>query len=367
MVSRLKKEIELVYGMPIRNGNQCHNLSTNIFEQTGEYISFQTLRRFFGFIDKAKQPTFKTLDILSKYCGFRDYDDFVRNSEKTNQHNLIELVYSIPQRKELDLNFHYVCRNLAHFLYLNLDKLNENLSSLVSSHVSHEYLFERFPFIDHINNQIYRRALQSYAKSKGTIDATIFTETLFYLANYLNTGSSARIPSCLEIKTLAGLHPFLQARVIGTFLLCYKKDTTELVLLAFKQAKKQNRSLSEEFRFPFFNYMMADYFIICKMYKEAITMIDLGRSDNSNPTGWLETGYYETLDLLYCIALEGSGNHVKALDLFVKINRTHFHFIFHKYFSIQYLNLKERLMSQIDNSDKAELDNLYRETKFHFL
>lgn len=367
MVSKLKKEIELVYGMPIRNGNQCHNLSSNIFEQTGEYISFQTLRRFFGFIDKAKQPTFKTLDVLSKYCGFRDYDDFICNSEKTSPQNLIELVYSISLRKELDLNFHYVCRNLARFLYLNLNKLNENLSFLVSSNVSHEYLFERFPFIDHINNQVYKRALQSYAKSKGTIDATVFTESLFYLANYLKTGSSARIPSSLKIKTLAQLHPFLQARVIGTFLLHYKKDKTELVSLAFKQQKIQNSTLAEEYRFPFFNYMMAEYFILCKMYKEAIEMIDLGRSDNSNPTGWLETGYYETLDLLYCIALEGIGNHAKAQHLFEKINRNHFHFIFHKYFGIQYLNLKVRLMNKIDDNDKAELDNLYRETKFNFL
>ena len=363
----LKIQVEQVYGMPIKYGNQCQLLSLTIFEQTGEYISFQTLRRFFGFIDKHKKPTVKTLDILAKYCGFRHYDEFTQISITAPKHNTIELVYSIPLRKELDLNFHYTCRNIARYFYFNLNMLDENISHLVSSKVSQEYFFERFPFIDHTNNEIYRRALKAYAKSKCTIEANVFTDSLIYLANYFKDGKSGKMPASLSIKNLPNLHPFLQARLVGTFLIHMKKDTNQLVLMAFEYAKKHNSDLNKEFHFPFFNYMMADYFIICKMYKEAIEMIELSRSINSNPTSWLETGYYETFELLYCTALTGVGEYKKAASIFDQIDRSHFHFIFQKYFGIKYLNLKNTLNGKLMTEDQNELNRLCAETKFYFI
>lgn len=367
MSNKLKIHVEQVYGMPIKYGNQCQQLSLTIFEQTGEYISFQTLRRFFGFIDKQKKPTVKTLDILAKYCGFRHHDEFIQRSTTFRNDNIIELLYSIPLRKELDLNFHFACRNIAQYLYLNLNMLDQNMSHLVSSKVSQEYFFERFPFIDHSNNEIYRRALNAYAKSKGTIEATVFAESLIYLANYLKDGKSGKIPVSINIKNLPNLHPFLQARLIGTFLIYMKKDASDLISIAFEYAKKQNSSLNKDVHFPFFSYMMADYFIICKMYKEALKMIDLGRTNNPNPIGWLESGYHETLELLYCIALEGNGELKLAIEIFDKIDRSHFHFIFQKYFGIQYLNLKNKLKGRLELKEQEELKSLCTETKFFFI
>jgi hypothetical protein len=367
MSKKLKLQVEQVYGMPIKYGNQCQQLSLSIFDQTSEYISFQTLRRFFGFIDKNKKPTIKTLDILSKYCGYRHFEDFTNHSKKTIKDNLIEIIYSISIRKELDLNYHYACRNVAHYFYSNINKLDENISFLVSSQVSQEYLFERFPFIDHSNSEIYRRSIKLYAKSKGTIDSQIFSDSLIYLADYLKLGKSSKLPISINIKNLPNLHPFLQARVIGTYLIHFKNDKNELVSIAFEYANKQNGNLNDEFHFPFFNYMMADYFIICKMYNEAIKMIESCRTMNSNPTSWLESGYYETLELIYCIALEGSGALKKANEIFEKIDRSHFHFIFQKYFGIQYLKLKNKLKGKLGASERMELDNLYIETKFLYL
>ncbi len=364
MSKKLKIQVEQVYGMPIKYGNQCQQLSLAIFEQTGEYISFQTLRRFFGFIDKPKKPTVKTLNILAKYCGARHYEDFINGAKKLKKDSIVELVYNIPLRKELDLNFHYTCRNMAHYFYMNLNKLDENISFLGASKVAQEYLFERFPFIDHANNEIYRRSLKAYAKNKGDIDSNVFVDSLLYLANFLKDGKSGKMPISISIKQLPSLHPFLQARLIGTYLIHLKGDKNELVSMAFDYAEKQNNVLANEFNFPFFNYMMVDYFNHCKLYKESIKMIELVRSINSHPTSWLETGYYETLELIYCIALEGVGDIKKATSIFSKLDRDHFHFIFQKYYGIQYLNLKKKLKLGFDTKDQLELNTLYRETKF---
>jgi len=267
----------------------------------------------------------------------------------------------------LDLNFHYSCRNIAHYFYSNLYKLEENISYLIASHVFQEYFFERFPLIDHMNNQIYRRAIKSYSKSKGTNDAFIFADSLIYLSDFLKSGKSGKIPNSISIKCIPGLHPFLQARLIGSLLIHLKNEKNDLISIAFDYAKIQTSTLTNEFHFPFFNYMMADYFVICKMYKEAIQMIELSRSINTIPTSWLESGYYETFELIYCIALEGNGDIKKAKDIFQKIDRSHFHFIFQKYFSIQYLNLKKKLNKKLESKEAQELSNLYNETKFHYL
>lgn len=367
MYSDLKIQVEKVYGMPIKYGNQCQELSLFIFEQTEEYISFQTLRRFFGFIDQNKKPTIKTLNILSRLCGCYHYDDFMHRISNNKTENIFNLIYTIPIRKEQDLNFHFVCRNFAHYFYNNLNILSDNLPNLLTSKLTLEYLFERFPYIDHINNEKYKRALKLYTKIKGTKDAHIFTETLLYLGNYLKTGKAGKITENLVLSNLSNLHPFLQARLIGTLLIYKGKNNKEIVKIVFDFEKRQNQDLNSEFHFPFFNFMMADYFIICKMYEEARRIIELSYNINLKPTGWLEIGYFESFELLYSIALAGLGETVKAEEKFKKIDRSHFHFIFNKYYSIQYLLLKKKLKGKLAVHEQDELKGLYADTKFSFI
>ena len=338
-IKDLKTTVEQVYGIPIKYGNQCQQLSLSIFEQTGDYISFQTLRRFFGFIDKNKKPTNRTLDILSKFCGHRHYDDFCLHND--TQHDSIDSfitsIYKIPLRREEDLNYHNVCRNIAKLMNDDLSLVDKNISFLSTSIVAQEYFFERFPLIDHLNNPTYRRALLAYCSSKNTIDAFVFIQSILFLADYLKTGKAGKIPPKIELSKLHLLHPFLQARIIGTYLIGSKLDKKELVNLAFDYDKKQKDNELANYQFPFFHYMMADYFIICKMYKEALKIIELGNYNyNTQPTGWLETGYYETFDLMYCICLEATGEKTLAEKVFKEINQDHFHFIFKKYFTIRY-------------------------------
>ncbi len=360
--------IEQVYGVPVKYGNQCKNLAIDIFEQTGDYLSFQTLRRVFGFIDSKSKPTIATLNVLAKYCGYRHYDDLCNNfkNKKTAVDSFIVSSYNISLRKEEDLNYHYVCRNIAKLMYEDLKLIDENISFLSSSLVAHEYFFERFVFIDYLLHPIYKRALLQYKKNKNSLDANVFVDSVLYLADNLNTGKVSKLPTTLSLKKLHLLHPFLQARIIGSFLLSGKFKSEELIKLAFDNEKKQSELNTNEF--PFFHWMMADYFLVCKMYKEAYQIILLAKKTYTlQPTGWLETGYHETFELLYIICLEAVGEKEQAKELFAKLNKKHFHFIFSKYYTIRYLNLKKRLYAKLTKAEDEELEELYRETKFTYL
>ena len=193
----------------------------------------------------------------------------------------------------------------------------------------------------------------------------MFVDAVLHLANYLATGKAVKVPTSLSLKKLHLLHPFLQARVIGSYLISTQFNNAELTKLAFDYETKQHEFNTNEF--PFFHWMMADYFLVCKMYKEAFMLLEIARKNYiSQPTGWLETGYHETFDLLYIISLEAIGGTAEAKQLFIKLNKKHFHFIFAKYYTIRYLNLKQKLFSLTKNEEK-ELEELYVQTRFRGL
>jgi len=362
--------IEQVYGVPIKYGNQCQQLSIEVLKQTGDYISFQTLRRFFGFISSTTKPSTSTLNTLSKFCGFRHFSEFCDSLtiKKSITDSFIFNHYNIPLRNEEDLNYHYVCRNMARMMYDNLALIEQNSTFLSTSGVAQEYFFERFVFIDHLNNPIYRRALLQYKKGKNTVGGKVFIDTILFLADYLSSNKIGKIPLSINLQNLPQLHPFLQARLIGTLLIGNTYENQELLELAFDYAEQQKNADESNHHFPFFHWMMADYFITVKMFEEAFTLIEEAKKEDTlQPTGWLETGYHETFDLLHAICLEALGQQEEAKESFDKIKKENFHFIFHRYFSIRYLNLKKKLFNMLSAEEETELSDLYFKTKFKYL
>lgn len=368
MINALRHKLEHVYGMPVKSGNQCHDLSDFIYRETGEMISFQTLRRFFGFIKTNSDPSFNTLNIISKVCGFQHYQDFCdQENAKSKAPNLIEQVFSISLRKEHDLNYHLVCRNIAQYLYNDLEEVNKNIRFLSNSKTAHLFFFERFPFIDHINHPIYKRALELFKKKADNLPAIVFVDSLIYLGEYLKTGKVSRLPNTISLNNYVKLHPFLQARVLGSYLLSgVKKD--DILKRIRKLSEKEYQEYKRNQSFPTFTYMIADYLILLKLYEAAFDIMSVFfKARIVKPSGWLETGYYETFELLYCMALQGLGEDTKAKKEFQQIDIQHIHFIFHKYYGIRYLQVKGALYGKLSKAEDDSLKKWTAETKFNQL
>jgi len=93
MIEKLKNEIEIKIGRKISYQKDCIYLSANILEQSKAYISPATLRRVFGFLATNSNPSRVTLDILSRFVAYKDWDDFIQNNtnnKTTSSSNLIE-------------------------------------------------------------------------------------------------------------------------------------------------------------------------------------------------------------------------------------------------------------------------------------
>lgn len=77
----IHREIENVYGQPVRYSRDCDVLSQDILHQTERQISGTTLKRFFGLASGHHDPSAFTLDTLAIYAGFSGWNEFIREKE----------------------------------------------------------------------------------------------------------------------------------------------------------------------------------------------------------------------------------------------------------------------------------------------
>ena len=75
-IQELKKEVETHVKRKIRTPNDFSYLSEVIWEGTHMTLSPTTLKRIWGYIEGDKKPRESTLDIVSSFIGYDDWDDF---------------------------------------------------------------------------------------------------------------------------------------------------------------------------------------------------------------------------------------------------------------------------------------------------
>jgi hypothetical protein len=72
----LKKEVVHAAGITNITPADCKTLSDTIFKKKQQRISETTLKRIYGFAFSQFKPSLFTIDLLSKYCGYRGWNDF---------------------------------------------------------------------------------------------------------------------------------------------------------------------------------------------------------------------------------------------------------------------------------------------------
>ncbi len=169
----LKKAIELSFGNKITHSHQCEDLALNINSICGLPIGANTIRRFLGFLNSPFQPSKKTLDILSLYSGYEDWNSFKENLSLHAFHPMsideeekfyLEF-YKIKVTPEADLNYHNACRNIAHRILFNPALLQKLSPKLARNPTAHIYFFERFPYIDGLGGK-YKNCVNNIYKKK---------------------------------------------------------------------------------------------------------------------------------------------------------------------------------------------------------
>jgi hypothetical protein len=83
-ISELKKRIENQLKRKVKTPNDFIFLSGAVWERTHQTMSPTTLKRLWGYIDGADKTRNSTLEILSQFLGFDNWDDFLKTIDNDN-------------------------------------------------------------------------------------------------------------------------------------------------------------------------------------------------------------------------------------------------------------------------------------------
>ena len=81
-ISELKKRIENQLKRKVKTPNDFIFLSGAVWERTHETISSTTLKRLWGYVEGADETRNSTLEILSRFLGFNNWDEFLAEIHK---------------------------------------------------------------------------------------------------------------------------------------------------------------------------------------------------------------------------------------------------------------------------------------------
>ena len=79
-IMRLQQAIEEVACRSMRTPKDFDYLSELIKERLHETVSASTLKRFFGYVSSPSLPRQNTLDILSTFVGYKDWEAFCQQT-----------------------------------------------------------------------------------------------------------------------------------------------------------------------------------------------------------------------------------------------------------------------------------------------
>jgi len=101
-ISELKQQIEESVGRKMKTSSDFTFLSGAIWERTHENLSASTLKRIWGYVDGADATRNSTLEILSKFLGFKDWDDFLEHIAQGNGSDQVKNYHIKTEELKID-------------------------------------------------------------------------------------------------------------------------------------------------------------------------------------------------------------------------------------------------------------------------
>lgn len=137
MLYHLKKELEKKAGFSL-NSVRAYRIFEKILYDGGYFVSYSTLNRIFSISRNPVQPRSETLNILSRYLGFHDFEHFLSFCPKTDPFQ--ENYYS----SELEFKAYLLNKDYKSAIDLYHDVKNEISDSPIElTHIMGKQLFNQ--------------------------------------------------------------------------------------------------------------------------------------------------------------------------------------------------------------------------------
>ena len=149
--------LEAIYtktGIYITTKNDCRIVSQLIVDERIGYLSESTLYRFFLHQNEQTKPYKNTLTILAKFCGFKDWDRFMKYYHSN---------YLFNEPEFLNHSIDVVLKNLIHKEKFN--PLVEIFDSLENENYKTKELYGLKTFVQFQNTPLFPTFIQKYGSN----------------------------------------------------------------------------------------------------------------------------------------------------------------------------------------------------------
>jgi hypothetical protein len=169
----LQKETEKVFGKTINDKFDCELLSTQISIEINENISYQTIRRFWKLIESKNNVSLQSKNILCRYIGFNDFDDFEKNIKHsdTNTYNFSFLanwqnVKNYDEPLENSIYWHdKLSQSFASFILTNASIFEDFAKTMNKNEVILKYIISYHPMYDNLAKDWYFRGFRLFIRN----------------------------------------------------------------------------------------------------------------------------------------------------------------------------------------------------------
>jgi hypothetical protein len=404
-LNQFKIDIQKKLGLTIEKPIHLKILQESVENTTGEYIGYNTLRRFFGFLNETS-PNSNTLNILSRYLGKNSFNDYKKNYLKDNDWiswiRIIEIenreiilesdiLWLMDQKYSHDYNLK-IASIIKAFIYknnfitlnqifdprvfdldessklklaLNICLLFQNLSEknynqiikkIVSNTVFRENILHWFIDYSHFNGYYGAFINASLKHSIKGSHEELFCELIINYNNYLSNKNKLKYIGTSRIKD--SFFVVLIGRCLGYNLLYFnqKKDSIsyeknwELIVIKAKEAQNIN----------LFFFEIIPALIIIKDYNKIRFLINKYYEDLLDFTNWSAHSVQSIVLMAYTISLIEEGKIKEAKKNFSSINLANVNHSYYNYNKIFYLIILYQF-AVIENHSKIELNKIESE------
>ena len=139
-IIRLQNEVNRVFGRVVTSGADFDQLAEKV------QLSAQSLRRFYGKIDKDKKLSATSLNLLCTYIGVRDWESFCKRvaAPQIDTHRIINAFYDT------------VAFSKASFFDARLRDTHETYAEIILQDIPYAYTFlDRYPTYPKITQSLY--------------------------------------------------------------------------------------------------------------------------------------------------------------------------------------------------------------------
>ena len=359
----LKSEVEKKFGFKILNRGDCEKLAEVIQEQTSKSVSYNTLRRMYGFAKQVKTRK-DTLDILSQFVGYRSYYHFANAApyeiswesrlhlyeHKSNKDtkslllfleqksqrgeditlaviNLIREFLLAKRIQELNTLFasdllknnivtykqKLIIGNSAGILLRDIKFSQKEINLLCDTQFFQATIFEIFVDYSFLNG--FYAVFLKYFSEKQSYKNKLFVSCLLNLKNFLNNKKIK--PIQISDTKLTELHPILIGRYFSNFLLTKNKQAN---FFDIKKTANSGTILSPIHEMYYEPMVIAMLTNNLEVQSWIIEQVETHLSQKAYP----EPHYIETYHLMKTFYLTQTGALKESKHLFEKINTDNF-------------------------------------------